>query len=93
MLDQPVLQRNIELNSLLYTYGSDKNYSRIIIKSLLQLKSNPLKAGQQINECFEYLLDNEMIELAEQFFVSVDRSINHSYYVQHPEISDYFDKN
>ena len=33
-----------------------------------------------------------MIKLAEQFFVSVNRNINHSYYVQHPEISDYFDE-
>ena len=65
MQDEPVLQRNILLQSLLYTYANDKNYSRIIIKSLLLLKRNKLKAGQQINECFEYLLDNQMIELAE----------------------------
>ena len=79
MMDEPVLQRSLDMNSMLGTFVEEgkENYVRVVLQKLRTINKNVLKANQHFGECLHYFVneaeDSSMLSLAVDYFVSPTR--------------------
>jgi hypothetical protein len=76
MLDGDVLQRDIEMKTMLQSFCLDaehNQYTIIVLKKLMAMKSNHLKASHHIKESLNIIIDRGLIDQIPEFFVSPNK--------------------